>query len=112
MKSVIAFAMILTSLTGLANTTAPTNDKCLKKVKRHYYLNGQKSDVPLDIRSSELLPAGKPLTDYLNKTIAVFETDKLIYNLSGSFHSGYFVDVIVVDPKTCITEEIINIYSE
>ncbi len=112
MKSLITLTMILASVSSFASPETNLGNKCLKKVKRHYYQNGQRSDIPLRIEFDQFLSAGTPLKGFQDKKIVVFDEDKLIYSISGSYYSGWFNDVSVVNPTTCETEEIINIYSE
>ncbi len=50
--------------------------------------------------------------DYGMKSVGNYDTDKLLYSVTGSEHSGWFQDAIVVDILTCEVAEIINIYSE
>jgi len=112
MRSMIALGMVFISFTSFANSSSLTVDKCLKKVKRYYYQNGQNSDTPLNFSFNHVLPAGIPLKNSQGKTVALYDEDKLIYSVQGSYHSGWFNDVSIVNPKTCETVEIINIYSE
>lgn len=112
MKSIIALSLALVSALSFADQASQLGKKCFKQAKRYYHLNGSRSDIPLGFNFVELLPAGKTLKIYDERTIAKFEEDKLIYSVTGSFHSGYFNDITVVDPKTCDTDEILNIYSE
>lgn len=112
MKSLIALSMVLASFTSFADDSSAAGAKCLKKAKRYYYQNGSKSDIPLNFNFDRVLPAGEPVKGFGEKVLAVFEEDKLIYSVSGSYHSGWFNDVSVVNPKTCETDDLINIYSE
>lgn len=112
MKSLITLSMILASSISISETTLPDGDKCLKKVKKHYYLNGNPSDYPVKIRFEKLLPAGEALKGYNEQEIAKYNEDKLLYIISGSYHSGYFTDLSVANVNNCQTEEIINLYSE
>lgn len=112
MKSLIALVMLLVSFTISAETSANAGKKCLKKATRDYIKNGNPSDYPIALSFEKLLPAGEALLGFQGKEIAKFEEDRLIYSISGSYHSGYFTDLSVVNVQTCETEEIINIYSE
>lgn len=112
MKFLIVTLLALGAFFAQADTSLNDGSKCLKKMKRYYYQNGQKSDIPLTFSFVKVLSKGEPLKGYADSTIAVFEEDKLIYSISGSYYSGWFNDVSVVNTQTCETEEIINIYSE
>lgn len=86
---------------------------CYKTSKKFYIQNGSPSDTNRGFNIREYLPAGSPLKGRTSQDIrGVFDVDKLIYVGTGSYHSGYFIDLIVVNPVTCDNIQIINIYSE
>jgi len=87
-------------------------DECASQVKSYYKKNAGPSDVARGFDKKEILLAGKPLLSLQNQIMTTFESDKLIYVGTGSYHSGYFVDAIVANPENCQVEDIINIYSE
>ena len=113
MKAFFMLALVTVSSNLLAlEKHELTVNKCFKKAKRYYSQNAQPSDAPREIHLDQILPAKELLKDLTGKSIASFNEDKLIYRATGSYHSGYFIDLVVVDLKTCQGEEIINIYSE
>lgn len=86
---------------------------CYKVSKKYYFKNGSPSDTTRRFDSREYLPARTPLRGRTSQDIrGIFEKDRLVYVGSGSYHSGYFIDLIVVNPTTCDDIQIINIYSE
>ncbi len=95
-----------------ANEEVSRLDECASQVKKYYKKNAQPSDVARGFDKKEILLAGKPLLSLQNHIMTSFESDKLIYVGTGSYHSGYFVDAIIANPENCQVEDIINIYSE
>jgi hypothetical protein len=87
-------------------------DECASQVKSYYKKHAQPSDVARGFDKKEILLAGKPLLSLQNHIVTSFESDKLVYVGTGSYHSGYFVDAIVANPENCQVEDIINMYSE
>lgn len=86
---------------------------CYKTSKKFYTQNGSPSDTHRSFNMREYLPAGNPLKGRTAQDVrGVFEVDKLVYVGTGSYHSGHFIDLIVVNPVACDNIQIINIYSE
>lgn len=107
------FSLIAFSVSELsANENVSRLDECASQVKKYYKKNAQPSDVARGFDKKEILNAGQPLLNYQNQTLAIYHEHKLIYTGSGSYHSGYFTDLIVANIDDCQVEEIINIYSE
>jgi mRNA-degrading endonuclease HigB of HigAB toxin-antitoxin module len=112
MKLTFSLILIMIGLNANAETVDLELKKCFSKARRYYRLNGQASDQPLEFNMKEYLKSGETLKDSYGKNIAIFNEDRLIYEVNGSYYSGYFVDYIVVDPKNCEGEIIFNVYSE
>ncbi len=97
---------------NLNASEGPRLETCLSKAKKFYNQHGQRSDTQRGFIALAVLKAGSPLLGLQNQTLAVFLDDKLVYQGTGSMHSGYFTDLIVTDFETCQVEQIFNIYSE
>lgn len=118
LKSIILFFVFsFLSYTALANNC--TNEqcqalqKCFKSSKQYYFKHGSPSDSKRSFDVREYLPAGEPLKGRTAQEVrGIFEIDKLIYIGSGSYHSGYFTDLIIVNADNCGDVQILNIYSE
>lgn len=87
-------------------------DVCQKKVAKFYAYNGSASDWQKEIRAAVVLKAGESLLDLRSNPIKVFAEDKLVYEGHGSYYSGYFIQALVVNPKSCRIEETFELYSE
>lgn len=111
MKSLLLIFAAL-SISSFAQGENVSVEKCEKKVARYYAYNGSRSDYPKEIRQGYYLHAGESLLNLRKQEIASFEEDKIIYQGNGSFHSGYFIEAIVVNPKTCKVEEVFELYGE
>ena len=58
------------------------------------------------------LPAGEKYVVNTQRVVGPFEEDAILYGYSGSYHSGSFGELAVVDPQTCKIERTIEIYAE
>lgn len=100
----LAFLFLIsltTSATLHANDNHPALDACFKKAKNYYLQNGSPSDVRRGFEKEQFIAANDK-----------YSSDVVTYRGTGSYHSGYFIDLIVADAKTCEGLEIINIYGE
>jgi hypothetical protein len=112
MKTLTFLALSLTIISNLsADTGSDLLAKCLKPAKKYYAQNAGPSDVARKFLPLQILIAGNSLS-YGQKEVGHFADDKLIYQGTGSYYSGYFIDYVVVDPTTCQVEQILNVYSE
>lgn len=117
MNFLVGFTIFLITQTsfGKKNKTfsIDKSTECFERVKKSYInQGGNPSDVPYEFSFDKTLLAREPVMNYQKKPIATYQEDKLIYKVTGSYHSGYFIDVIVVNIENCETLDIYNIYSE
>lgn len=71
------------------------------------------SDIPYRIDPEPtILPAKEALRDFYGHPVKTYKNDKLLFSFSGSYHSGWFEEVAVVNPENCWVIEFVNIYSE
>ena len=88
-------------------------NSCFKAVKKDYYQNAQRSDVPRTFEAAYVLNSNESLRGFQNEELGfIFNDEKLIYKGTGSVHSGYFIDLVVVNPQDCKVLHIVNVYSE
>lgn len=111
MKSFFLVSLFMISGFSFAQTSDALLGKCFKPAKRYYYQHAGPSDTPRNFSKLKVLKANENLV-YGNKTVANYDSDKLVYSASGSYYSGYFMDYIVVNPSDCEVEDLINVYSE
>ncbi len=105
-------ALLFTALTALSlNAFALTEtDKCRKEVKSQ--LRNVPSDDPLIIGKGLVLPAGETYEFAYGKTFGPVEVDTILYKYSGSYYSGSFAEMAVVNPQNCKIKTKLGIYSE
>lgn len=105
-------ALLFTAITVLSlNAFALTEtSKCRKQVR--YQLRTVQSDYPVEIGKGLELPAGEKYVVNTQRVVGPFEEDAILYGYSGSYHSGSFGELAVVDPQTCKIERTIEIYAE
>ena len=111
MKNLMIVLTLLVSSVSFAqlhNNSAP----CESEALAFYEEKGQPSDQPKEITHSHVQTGGLPLYDTHHRELKTYPTDTVIYVGAGSYHSGYFQDLIVVDLATCQGLDIYNIYSE
>lgn len=100
----LAFLFLISlpiSVTLQANENHPALDACFKKAKNYYIKNATPSDTRRGFEKEQFIAAGE-----------IYSSDVVTYRATGSYHSGYFIDLIVADAKTCEVLDITNIYSE
>lgn len=87
--------------------------ECFDRVVKVIESMGPASDQEYRIKPEpKLLAAGEVLLDFYGNSLVSYNKDKLLYFFSGSYHSGWFEEVAVVNPKTCWVVDFVNIYSE
>lgn len=108
LSSVFLFTV---AFSGYANDSHPALKTCFKSAKSFYNKNGPSTDVARGFGKLTVLSAN---TSYQlqNKVNIEYPVDTVLYQGTGSYHSGYFIDVIIVDAKTCHGLDIINVYGE
>lgn len=111
MKTIL-FTLALFSMNSFALDLESQLVACQKKVAKYYKYNGSVSDWPKEIRGGSVLLAGEALLDLSKNPVTTFSEDKLVYEGHGSYYSGYFIEAVVVNPKTCWVEETFGLYSE
>ncbi len=106
------FISLTMSATLHANENHPALDACFKKAKSYYKKNAMPSDTARSFDKFEFLPAKESIVVSPLGTVGNYESDVVLYKATGSYHSGYYIDLIVADASTCEGLDIINIYGE
>lgn len=106
------FISLTMSATLHANENHPALDACFKKAKSYYKKNALPSDTARGFDKDQFLAVHKTLTISPTLSVGGYDTDVVLYKGTGSYHSGYYIDLIVVDANTCTGLDIINIYGE
>ncbi len=106
-KALLFTALIVFSLNAFALTET---DKCRKQVR--YQLRHVQSDYPVELGKGLILPAGETYQVNTQRSVGPFEVDAILYGYSGSYYSGSFGEMAVVNPQTCKIERTIEIYAE
>ncbi len=108
-KSFVLLALLLSSA-SFASSSA-----CYESVADQYLdlSRGTRFDyMPRVKKDATLLEAGSVYEIRRQADAGPFSEDKLIFVVTGSIHSGWFSDAIVVNPTTCDIEKIQEIDSE
>ncbi len=108
MKSLFVIVLISASF-ALSASGLP---KCFNQARIAYQEEGQPSDLPLEWGQPITLKAGEPLQRFYDRPLIRFDRDTILYYVSGSYHSGYFQDVVVLDLETCELLDVIQVASE
>ncbi len=114
MKKMIIAAVTLASVSTFAYPELDLGaraEACLPLVDSSYTLSKSGAEKVNPVTFEKVLFANET-HDFGFKKVGNYETDKLLYSATGSEHSGWFQDAIVVDVLTCEVSEIINVYSE
>ncbi len=116
MKKTIMTMMTLVSVSAFAYPELDLGaraEACLSTVDKAYVLSKSESkQISLNpVSFDKVLFANQKNEIGVNNEVS-YETDKLLYKATGSEHSGWFEDAIIVDVLTCKISEIINVYSE
>lgn len=69
---------------------------------------GNRSDRRLDMSSPRVLTAGAALTTERGDFLNSYPIDTVLYYNTGSYHSGWFSEVVVLEPSTC---KVLNAYT-
>ncbi len=86
---------------------------CAEKTRLNYaHEGGQISDIPYRINEGKVHPRAEMLRDYRGRELGSFPQDVLVFEVSGSYWSGWFTDFVVVDPHQCRILAIHNVYAE
>jgi len=107
-KSLIMLTVMLSSL-SFASTSS-----CLESVTDQYLdsSRGTRFDYMPSISEDVLLEAGSIYEIRRQADAGPFAEDKFIFKVTGSIHSGWFSNAIIVNPTTCDIEKIQEIDSE
>ncbi len=110
----LLFLSLLSPLSILAQdiSSGAQAEVCYSQAYKYYIENSGPSDESQTFNFQFMLKANEELTNDRAEVIAKFDQDHLIYHATGSYYSGYFIDLIAVEPKTCQVSAIINLYSE
>lgn len=90
--------LLMTLMTAVSFASAHTVESCLDTAHEHYELSRNDRDVHFSID--------------LRNTASNIVDNKLIYEVTGSEHSGWFMDRLVLNAEDCSLISIQNVYSE
>lgn len=96
----LLFALFF-STTALANTSL-----CLDEVEQEYYSESRINRYSRVLETPDFLAANETIVFGRNITIGPFDADTFLFHAKGSYHSGFFHNVIVVDPQSCEIQKI------
>lgn len=99
MKKLISLLILLS-----INTQA----SCFNSAAEFLMKNGNRSDQRLNLSDEEVLVAKTPLLTERGDFLNTYPMDTILYYNSGSYHSGYFREVVVLNPRTC---KVLNAYT-
>lgn len=103
-------SVIFLSLT--VSAFAHTPEQCRDRALIEYEISGQPSDVYYTLSDGMVVAAGTPIRGAQRQELARYTTDVIVYTVSGSYHSGWFQDLMVVDPWNCSLVRFFNLYAE
>lgn len=110
--TLVVFAALL-SIINLTYAQEVESCRCANKALKAYVDSGVKNDYgPFTLTRGTLIAAGE--TFVLNQwvSLAAQEQDTILFKFSGSVHSGYFQDGVLVDAESCGVLAIFNIAAE
>lgn len=110
----LLFLVLLSPLALMAEdiATEAKAEVCYEQAYKYYVENSGPSDEDQTFRFKYLLAANQEIFNDRDEVIAKFDQEQLIYHATGTYYSGYFIDLIAVEPNTCQVSAIINLYSE
>ena len=85
-----------------------THASCFDAAADYLIEYGNRSDRRLDMSSPRVLTAGAQLTTERGDFLNSYPIDTVLYYNTGSYHSGWFSEVVVLDPSTC---RVLNAYT-
>ncbi len=73
-----------------------------------------RSDYPLNIRFDSIVAPGESVNTSRGTVVFTNETEENLefYRVSGSVHSGYFLDGVIVGPENCVVLDHFELESE
>jgi len=108
-KSLVLIALLLSSASFASNSSCHSSvtDEYLEASRgtRFDYMPNVKKDATY-------LEAGSVYEIRRQADAGPFSEDKLIFVVTGSIHSGWFSEALIVNPTTCKIEKIQEIDSE
>lgn len=99
MKMLISL-ILLTSLNAQAD--------CLDIARDFFKENGNRSDRRINVSGPKELLANSPFTTERGDFLNSYDVDTIVYFNTGSYHSGWFKEAVILAPETC---EILNAYT-
>jgi hypothetical protein len=107
----LIFSFIITIST--ISTAGAAELSCKDKITKIINENGPASDVQYKIDELfSLLQAGTSITNLYEEVVKNYPYDVWTLAFSGSYHSGWFQELAVVNPEGCKFIEFVNVYSE
>ncbi|WP_127714353.1 hypothetical protein [Halobacteriovorax sp. HLS] len=106
MKKIISIILILSAQYTMASCYSDVLDQYLDSSRGTRFDYMPKLHKPVELEQGEVFPVRR------NSDIGPFDASKLVFVVTGSIHSGWFSQGIVVDPQTCEIEQVSEIDSE
>jgi len=101
MKSLAACFLVSLSISSFASFA-----DCYDEVSDHYFNGSRQSRYSRLRQNFDLIEAGNTAEFGRKVGFGPYDEDKLAYHATGSIHSGWFHNVIIVDKNTCEVEEV------
>jgi hypothetical protein len=98
MKSLMMFLLVILTM---ASAAADNLRRCSGQVEEQYLTNARPSDIIQRWVSRTELPADAVIRNQYGLPLARFPYPVLQYMVSGSYHSGWFADLVVAHPRSC-----------
>ena len=103
---------LLALITFIFTFSAHADIPCQKVVENYYNQHGQPSDYSVNFSFKREMDAGKALVTQWGETLTVADVDSISIEVTGSYHSGWFSDEVIVNPLNCEIQGHYNTYSE
>lgn len=101
MKSLVVCFLVSLSISSFAST-----DNCYDSVSKDY-LNSSREARYSNLRAEfDFIKKGEVVEFGRNVSFGPYEEEMLAYHATGSIHSGWFHNVIIVNPFNCEIEVI------
>lgn len=113
MKKILILSILFSSIFSATFASTQETQRCAKKALKAYIASGAQNDYgPFTLTSGTVIPAGESFA--LNSLVKLIPQDEetILFQYSGSVHSGYFQDGVLVKASNCQVLSIFNIYAE
>ncbi len=113
MKKILIASLLFSSIFSATYASVQESSLCANKALKAYIASGAKNDYgPFTLTEGTSISAGESYA--LNSLVKLVpqESDTILFRFSGSVHSGYFQDGVLVQADNCRVLSIFNIYAE